>query len=113
MSDLAAEVYEATTTETVTVTVSYKGKLSTGELLTGTPTIVEETSTDLTITNKAVNTTAYTFKDGTVVAIGQGVQFSVSGFVAGEMYNIDTLCSTDATPAQVRNVEVRIIGKAT
>jgi formylmethanofuran dehydrogenase subunit A len=113
MSDIAAERYVVTDSETVNVTVSYKGKLSAGELLTGTPTVTEETTSDLTITNKAVNTAEYTFKDGTVVAIGQGVQFSFSGQQAGETYNIDTLCSTDATPAQVRNVEVVAFCKAT
>jgi hypothetical protein len=113
MTDIAAEIYTVTDTETVTATVSYIDKLSTGELLTGTPTIAEETTSDLTITNKAINTAQYTFKDGTVVEIGQAVQFSFSGQVAGKTYHIDTLCGTDATPAQIRNVEIRVICKAT
>lgn len=112
MSDLAPQVHEMTTTETRLVSVGFINKLESGELLTGTPTVAEETTSDLTITNKAVNTSTLTI-DGVSHAAGQAVQFLVTGVVAGTLYSIDILCGTDATPAQTLNGEVRIIGKAT
>ena len=112
MTDLADQVYTATTTETLNMSVSFADKLSTGELLTGTPTVTEETTSDLTITNKAVSTAILTI-DGKSVAAGAAVQYSASGFQHGITYRIDSLCNSDSIPAQVLNRESRVIGKAT
>lgn len=107
MSHLASEIYDVTTTETLNVAIDYTGKLDSGELLTGTPTVTEETTSDLTITNVKVNTATLTINSVSVVA-GKAVQFSFSGQLSGNQYRMDTLCTTDATPAQVRNVDVRV-----
>ena len=83
--------------------VDFTDELDSGELLTGTPTVAELTSTDLTITNVAVNTAALTLTvDGVqrTVAIGKGVQGHVSGQNAATGYRVKVTAQTDASPAQ-------------
>ena len=87
------------------VSVSLAGKLDSGELLTGTPTIVEVTTSDLTLANKAVSTAQLTIS-GRTVAIGQAVQFKVSGGTAGTTYTIRITVTTDSTPAQTLVLDV-------
>ena len=86
--------------------VSFAGKLDTGELLTGTPTVTEIDTTVLTITNKAVNVAELVI-NGVTVAIGQAVQCKVvdNGMTAGEEYSMLVTCSTDA--GQVLNGVIR------
>lgn len=82
--------------------VSFVGQLDSGEKLTGTPLITEEDTTDLTITNKAVNTAALVI-DGVTVAVGKALQCLVSGFtVAHSPYTVKLKCGTDSTPAQTK-----------
>lgn len=97
--------------ETRMVAVSFIGKLDSGELLTGTPTVTEVTTTDLTLDNKAVNTAALTI-DGATVAVGQAIQFSVTGGTAGTTYQITCSCGTDATPAQTLVATVTLVVEA-
>lgn len=91
-----------TVSEVRNAVVSFSGKLDSGELLTGTPTVTEVNASSpqaLTIANIAINTTELTINDIST-AIGEAVQFSVSGGIAGTVYTIKIVCSTDATPAQ-------------
>ena len=67
--------------------------LDSGETFTGTPTVVEITTTDLTITNKQVNTAALTL-NGRTVAIGAAIQFKISGQLAARSYTIQVTGST-------------------
>ena len=97
--------------ETRMVGVSFIGELDSGELLTGTPTVAEVTTTDLTLANKVVNTAELTL-DGVTVAIGQAVQFSITGGTAGVTYQITCTCGTDATPAQTLIQTVTIVVEA-
>lgn len=82
-------------------------------LLTGTPTVVEvsywttdpdvETvSTDLTLANKAINSSVLTINDREVVA-GKAVQFSVSvpSDKAGRNYRVRITPTTDGVPAEL------------
>ena len=87
-----------TASEVRNVAVSFVGKLDSGELLTGSPTVAESTG-DLAIANVAVSTAALTI-NGASVAAGAAVQFSVSGGTAGTTYVITIACGTDSTPAQ-------------
>ena len=73
--------------------------LSSGELLTGTPIILEVDTTDLTLSSKAVNTTTVTIDDTSHVA-GQALQALVTGGTAGATYEITFQCGTDSSPAQ-------------
>ena len=81
------------------VSVDLRGKLDSGELLTGTPTITEAGSSDLTLSNKSVNTTAKVIR-GSTVPIGMAVTFKALGWVAGATYRIKISVATDATPPQ-------------
>ena len=88
--------------ETNNFSVSFAGRLDSGEVMTGTPTAVEQTSSDLTISNVAVNTAALTINDISV-AIGNAVQFKVLGqLVANTPYTVKITAGTDSTPAQTK-----------
>lgn len=96
--------------ETRTPAVSFVGVLEPGEVLTGTPLVVEVSTSGLTLTNKAVNTVELVI-NGKTVAIGQAVQFKMSGqLVANSPYMIKVTASTDASPAQtfVRKLTVPV-----
>ena len=97
-------------TETLMASVSFAGRLESGELLTGTPTVTEIRTSDLTLGNKALNTAQITINEGTV-AISQAVQFSVTGGTGGREYEIEVTVSSDATVAQtfVERVPFRVI----
>ena len=86
--------------ETRNFAVSFAGVLDSGETLTGTPTIAEVTTTDLTIGSKLVSTTALTI-NGVSVAAGLAVTFSVTGqLVTHTPYTIKITVGTTSTPAQ-------------
>ena len=92
---------------TVTPAVSFAKQMRSGELLAGTPTVVEQTTAVLTIDNKAKNTATLTLEGESVVA-NQAVQFRVAGGTAGNTYSILVTCATDATPAQTLEVLVKL-----
>ena len=77
------------------VAISFAGKLRGSELLTGTPTVVEVGSSDLTLSNKAISTAVLTIL-GESTAVGAAVQFRVvaSSALRGE-YEILATASTD------------------
>src|SRR5512146_2018090 len=94
------------------VSVDFTDVLDSGELLTGTPTVSEATTTDLTFANKAVNTAALTI-NGRAVAIGAAVQFKVSGqLAAGSPYTITVTATTTATPAQTLKCDLVLVVEA-
>lgn len=90
-----------------TVGISYANWLRTGELLTGTPTVVEVNTTALTLDNKAINTAAVEIL-GEQVAIGKAVQFRVAGGATGRTYSVTITVSTNATAPRtiVRTVDL-------
>lgn len=88
--------------------VDFQDSLDSGVTLTGTVTIthIDEDgdaveSSDLTFANKAVNTAALTIEHRSV-AIGQAVQFKVSGQVDNTDYRIKISVGTTGTPAQTK-----------
>lgn len=89
------------------ISIDYQDWLFPGELLTGTPTVTEVTTSDLTIDNEAVNDAATTI-DGRAVAIGQAVQFSVSGQVAGSRYRIRITATSDAAVPRTAVRDIRL-----
>ena len=89
------------------VSISFAGLLDSGELLSGTPTIVEVTTTDLTLTNKVISTAILTINDISV-PVAEAVQFSVSGGTAGKTYKIRISCATNSTPAQTLYDEITL-----
>ena len=109
MSVEAPQVYQIAASETRMVSVDFGPLLETGELLTGTPTLDEINSADLTLASGQVNTGALTI-DGESVAIGEAVQFLVSGAQADTSYVVRVTCGTDASLAQTITQHVRFYG---
>ncbi len=73
--------------------------LRSGELLTGTPTVAEVTSSDLTISNVGLNDSTVSVNGSDCVA-NAGIQFLVAGGLTSTKYVVEMSCGTDATPAQ-------------
>ena len=97
---LPRERYTWKVGSTRTPRLSFDEVLNTDELLTGTPTIVEVTTTDLTIDNKAVSTSDLVI-DNETVTTGRALTFRVSGHLTTNApYTVKITVSTDATPAQ-------------
>ena len=68
----------STTPQVETVFASFKKRLATGDLLTGTPTVTTE-STGITIASVAKNTAKLSSLDGSIVApINTAVQWKVT-----------------------------------
>jgi hypothetical protein len=106
-TSLAPQVHTKTKSEVVSCSVGFLGKLDAGELLSGAPTVVEVTSTDLTIDNVSANPSTVVIDRETHLA-NQAVQFRVAGGVAYKRYRIRVSCGTNASPANTRIVSVRI-----
>lgn len=106
MNLTAAQIPIAMVGETVLGQVSFDARLDTGELLTGTPTVTEITSADLTIDSEAVSGTAETI-NGLSVAASRSILFRVSGQVAGTEYKLRVQCATTSSPAQTLRGFVR------
>ena len=89
--------------------IDLQDQLDAGELLTGTPTVVEQTTSDLTIANVEVTTAAETILNR-AVAIGKAIQFRVSGFQSGVTYRLRCTVTTDTTPSRtlVRDVTLEV-----
>ena len=75
--------------------------LDSGELLTGSVTVQEITTDDLTLENASVSTEELTVMD-VVVAIGKAIQFKVdaANAVADTVYRVRFEVNTNASPAR-------------
>jgi len=82
------------------VRVDFTDALDSGVSLTGTPTVVEVTTSDLTLGNKIVTIASYDDDSGTTVAAGKAIQFTVTGGTAGTTYTILCTVATDSSPAE-------------
>jgi len=101
----APQIQTKKVSEVRNAAVSFSGKLDSGELLTGTPTIPDVAG--ITISNKAVSTAILEI-NGISVPAAEAVQFSVSGGVAGTTYEISINSATDATPPQTLYGKVKL-----
>ena len=92
------------------VAVDMRGKLDSGELLTGAPVAAELVTTALTLSNVALNTVAFVV-NGSTVGANQAVQFKVSGGLAGISYTVRITAGTTANPAQtlIEHVTIKVI----
>lgn len=95
--------------ETITIPVDFSRRMISGELLSGTPTVVEIATSGLTIGDPLLNTAEWTIS-GKPAAISRAVLFSVAGGVAGTLYTIRVTAVTDETPAQtlIEYVQLRV-----
>lgn len=82
------------------VAVSFSGELDSGEALTGVPLITEDTTSDLTISNKTISTEILTI-NGVSVPVGGAVQCHVVGFVSANFpYKLNIVAVSNSLPAQ-------------
>ena len=79
--------------------VNFVLDLRAGELLAGTPTVAEQTTSALTISNVGRNSSTVTIA-GEEAAANQAVVFTVAGGVAGVLYSLKVTATTDATDAR-------------
>lgn len=111
MPKILEQQYDLSVSETEVVSINYSDVLDSGELLTGTPTVTEVSTANLSLANKLVSTATYTESfSGETVAIGKAVQFTVTTSTAG-LYQIRVSVATDSSPARtlVRDLYVRFI----
>ena len=98
---IAKQIPYKSVSEARAVSIDYTDLLDSGEVLAGTPTVVEVGSSDLTLSNKARNSSGAVTILGDSVAVNSAVQFHVaSGGVAGKRYTIKVTVSTNASTAQ-------------
>lgn len=95
---MANELRSKTEDEVRNGAVDFQGRLDSGEVLTGTPTVTASPA-GLTFSSVQVNGSSLVV-NGVTVSAGEGVQFRVSGGTAGTTYTITVECTTDASPAQ-------------
>lgn len=79
--------------------ISLANLLDSGESLSGTPTIVELGSTDLTISSVGKSTGTLEI-NGVSVTSGHAVVFKATGFVGPKQYRLKVTADTNSTPAQ-------------
>ena len=115
-ANTAPERFVAAVGETNLFAVSFAGLLDSGESLTGTPAVVEVTTSDLTIANIAAASNKGTVNTSTIiingvdVVAGDAVQFKVSGqLLTHTPYTIMITAGTDSTPAQTKVKYVRFM----
>jgi len=106
MTSTAPQIQEMSASEVRHVAVDFSGKLDTGETLTGTPTVVEVTTTELTITNKAVSTGVLSI-NGVSVPIGEAIQFTVDAASSG-FYEILITCGTSESQTIDAKIYLRV-----
>ena len=111
MPKILEQQYDLSTGETEVVSINYSDVLDSGELLSGTPTVSEVSTSNLTLANKLVNTATYVESfSGETISVGKAVQFTVTTGTAG-LYQIRVTVSTDSTPTRtlVRDLYLRFI----
>ena len=84
--------------------------IDSGVLLTGTPSITEQDTSDLTLTSKQVNTVGYSDNNtGHTVAAGKGILFTVAGGSSGSTYTVLVSCDTDTAETVVYDMIMSFI----
>ena len=93
--------------ETNNFAVSFANVLDGGELLVGTPLVIEETTSDLVIDHPQINSHTLSI-NGRAVEPAQAVQFRVAGQQAAHSpYTLRLTVITDATPPQTKVRSIR------
>ena len=92
----ANEIRHKHASETRTISIAYTDKLDSGEALTGTPTVSEISSSDLTLSGAQINSGELTI-NGETVAANNAVQCQVAGGTSGSTYSVLVSVVTDAS----------------
>lgn len=93
--------------ETRTIARSFADRLVHDELLTGTPTVVEVGSSDLTISSPALTVADGYFFNAWLIE-SKAVTFSVAGGTAGHSYLIRVSVATDSDAPQTLTEEITL-----
>lgn len=107
MTIKAKQVQRKSNGETLQVRISFADLLVDSDTLTGTPTVVEQTTSDLTLTSKEVNSTAVTIL-GETVAASKAVTFLCAGGTAGTTYTIRVTVSTAGSSIFERDIILNV-----
>ena len=102
MTIKAKELPRKSPNDTDAGAVSFALELRSGELLTGTPTAEEQTTSALTLSNVGLNSGTVDIAGQSTLA-NQAITFSVSGGSSGTLYSIKVTCGTDSSPARSLN----------
>lgn len=89
------------------VAVDESFELDAGETLTGTPTVTEIDTSDLTITNKSLNSSSMSI-NGNDSSASCAVLFRISGQKSGKLYHIKYTVGTTSSPARTLAWIVRL-----
>jgi hypothetical protein len=106
MAIVLPEIWKSSVDDEEAGAINISPYLDSGELVASV-TVTEITTSDLTLTNKAVSTAQLTILDETV-PIGEAIQFTYSGCLVGVLYKLAVQITTDSTPARVKNYCQRI-----
>jgi len=93
------------------ISVSYAEELDDGEILIGVPVVSEITTSDLTITNISISSTALTINKE-VVSAGKAIRFSIAGGLNSTfLYEILITVLSNSSPAQtyVDSIKLQIV----
>ena len=104
-----SELYYVSTGDIELVLVDCADHLGT-ETISGTPTMTEITTTDLTISSVQATTAALTIKGRSVTA-AQAVQALVQGFVAESTYNLKMTAVTHGSPSRTFSRQLTMVCK--
>lgn len=106
---MSANIRSKRAGETRRVVVNFSGNFLADEILTGTPTVVEVGSSDLTISDVGINALDETVA-GRVALVDQAVAFTVAGGTAGTEYRLRITATTNAQYPQtlISDITLRV-----
>lgn len=110
-ANIAPQRFFVTVGEIPNAAVDCTGLLDAGELISTLTSVLEITTTNLTIDNKAISAVELTI-NGVAVATGKAITFRVAGVLSGITYRIQSKFVTNSTPAATRICDVHMIGVA-
>lgn len=110
-ANVAPQRIYVTVGEIPNVSIDCTGLLDSGELISTLTSVLEITTANLTIDNKAISTAELTI-NGVAVATGKAITFRVAGVLAGITYRIQSKFVTNSTPAATRICDVYMTGVA-
>lgn len=110
---IAPQVHEVAVLELRAVSVDLSGKLadtSPVETLSGSLTVTEVGTSDLTLAGEAISSTVLTI-NGSAVPIGQAVTFTVApaGATPGKVYTIKITAATSNSQTVHGHVKVKVL----
>mgnify|MGYP003136659671 FL=1 len=105
---IALQIRSKDASETRKVSVDYTDKLDSGETLSGTVTVAEQDTTDLTLTGSGVNSSSMTI-NGRTVAADSSVSFTVAGGTVGKVYVVQITVDTSNSQTFVDDVKLQVV----